>query len=157
MKWRALIFFLSIFSSLLIGCSGMFRTMEAPRINIANVRPKEIKLFEQIFDLELRIQNPNDSALPINGIAFELEINGRRFATGVSNETATVDPLSSLVVHAEAITSLWGILGQIAQLQETRTPLVSYRIRGAIYSGSPGVKLRFDESGEFKIPLEPTK
>jgi len=37
--------------------------MERPRINIANVIPRDIKLFEQVFDLELRIQNPNDTPL----------------------------------------------------------------------------------------------
>jgi len=103
------------------------------------------------------VQNPNEAALPIHGLAFELEINDRRFATGVSNENVTVDAFSSLVVRVEAVTSSWGILQQIAQLQRTGTPLVNYRIRGAIYSGSPSVKLPFDNSGEFKTPVGPAK
>jgi LEA14-like dessication related protein len=157
MKWRALCLCLLILGSSLIGCGGLFRTMEPPRINIANVTPMEVKLFEQVFDLELRVQNPNESALSINGLAFELEINDRRFATGVSNENATVDGFSSRVIHVQAVTSFWGILQQIAQLQRTGTPLVTYRIKGDIYSGTPSVKLRFDDSGEFKIPIEPAK
>jgi len=157
MKWKALCFCLLILGSSHIGCSGLFRTMEPPRINIVNVTPKEIKLFEQVFDLELRVQNPNEAALPIHGLAFELEINDRRFATGVSNENVTVDAFSSLVVHVEAVTSSWVILQQIAQLQRTGTPLVNYRIRGAIYSGSPSVKLPFDNMGEFKTPVGPAK
>jgi LEA14-like dessication related protein len=129
--------------------------MEPPRINLVNVTPKEIKLFEQVFDLELRVQNPNEAALSINGLAFELEINDKRFATGVSNENVTVDGFSSLVIHAQAVTTSWGFLQQIAQLQRTGTPLGTYRIRGAIYSGSPSVKLPFDNSGEFKPPVGP--
>jgi LEA14-like dessication related protein len=131
--------------------------MESPRVNIANVTLKEAKLFEQVFDLELRVQNPNESALSINGLAFELEINDRQFATGVSNENATVDGFSSRVFHVQAVTSSWGILQQIAQLQRTGTPLVKYRIKGAVYSGSPSVKLGFDDSGEFEIPIETAK
>jgi LEA14-like dessication related protein len=141
----------------LTSCSGLFQTMERPRINIANVTPKEIKLFEQVFDLELRIQNPNESALSIDGLAFELEINDKRFATGVSNENVTVDRFSSLVIHVQTVTTFWGFLQQIAHLQQTETPLVTYRIKGALYSGSPSVKLRFDDRGEFKIPVEPAK
>ncbi len=141
----------------LIGCSGLFRTMEPPRVNIANVTPREVKLFEQVFDLELRIQNPNESPLSINGLAFELEINDRRFATGVSNENAMVEGFSSLIIHVQAVTTLWGILQQIAQLQQTQAPLVTYRIKGAIYSGSPSVKRPFDDRGEFRIPIEPAK
>ena len=157
MKWIALCLCLLILGSSLIGCSGLFRTMERPRINIVNVTPKEFKLFEQVFDVELRVQNPNESALSINGLAFELEINDRQFATGVSDESATVDRLSSLVIHVQAVTSISGILQQIAHLQRTGTPLVTYRIKGIIYSGSPSVKLRFDDSGEIKIPIEPAK
>ncbi len=155
MKWKALCFCLLILGFSLIGCSGLFRTMEPPRINLVNVTPKEIKLFEQVFDLELRVQNPNEAALSINGLAFELEINDKRFATGVSNENVTVDGFSSLVIHAQAVTTSWGFLQQIAQLQRTGTPLGTYRIRGAIYSGSPSVKLPFDNSGEFKPPVGP--
>jgi LEA14-like dessication related protein len=155
MKWKALCFCLLILGPGLSGCSGLFRTMAPPRINIVNVTPKEIKLFEQIFDLELRVQNPNEEALSINGLAFKLEINDKQFATGVSNENVTVDHFSSRVIHVQAVTSFWDMLQQIAQLQRTGTPLVTYRIRGAIYSGSPSVKLPFDNSGEFKIPVGP--
>ena len=157
MKWIAFCLCLLILGSGLTSCSGLFQTMERPRINIANVTPKEIKLFEQVFDLELRIQNPNESGLSINGLAFELEINDKRFATGVSNENVTVDRFSSLVIHVQAVTSFWGILRQIAHFQQTGPPLVTYRIKGTIYSGSPSLKLRFDDSGEFKIPIEPPK
>jgi LEA14-like dessication related protein len=141
----------------LAGCSGLFRTLERPRINIANITAREVKLFEQVFDLELRIQNPNDLSLEINGLAFELEVNGRRFATGVSNQNVMVNRFSSGVLHVEAITTLWGFLRQIAEYQQTRTPRVTYRLRGSIYSGSPSVKLPFDDSGEFNVPIEPTQ
>jgi LEA14-like dessication related protein len=142
---------------LLLGCAGFQQNMERPRINIANVMPRDIKFFEQVFDLELRIQNPNDTPLEVNGLAFDLELNGKRFATGVSNQSLVIDRLSSGVIHVEAITTLVGFLRQVAEYQQTQNPRVAYRIKGSIYSGSPSVKLRFDDSGEIKIPIEPTK
>jgi len=75
----------------------------------------------------------------------------------VSNQNVTVDRLSSAVLHVEAITTLWGFLGQIAEYQQTRTPRVTYRIKGSIYSGSPSVRLPFDDGGEFTVPIEPTQ
>jgi len=157
MKWIAYALCLLTAFSSLAGCSGLFRTLEHPRINIANITAKEVKLFEQVFDLELRIQNPNDLSLEINGLAFELEVNGKRFATGVSNQKVTMNRFSSAVLHVEAITTLWVFLRQIAEYQQTRTPRVTYRIKGSIYSGSPSVKLPFDDSGEFNVPIEPTQ
>jgi len=142
---------------LLFGCAALYPRMERPRINIANVMPMDIKLFEQVFDLELRIQNPNDTPLAVNGLAFELELNDKRFATGVSNQSLVIDRLSSDVIHVEAITTLVSFLRQVAEYQQTQNPRVTYRIKGSIYSGSAGTKLHFDDSGEIKIPIEPTK
>jgi LEA14-like dessication related protein len=157
MKWIATALCLLTAFSSLAGCSGLFRTLERPRINIANITAKETKLFEQVFDLELRIQNPNDLPLEINGLTFEMEVNDKRFATGVSNQIVMVDHLSSAVIHVEAITTLWGFLRQIAEYQQTRTPRVAYRIKGSIYSGSPSVRLPFDDGGEFMVPIEPSQ
>jgi LEA14-like dessication related protein len=141
----------------LAGCAGMGHRMESPRINIANVTPREVKLFEQVFDLELRIQNPNDLPLAINGLAFELELNDRRFATGVSDQSLFVDRLSSGVIRVEALTTLWGFIQQVAEYQRTKAPRVAYRLKGNLFVGSPSVKLSFDDSGEIKIPIEPPK
>ena len=148
---------LIVLALLMFDCAGLYQSMERPRINIANVIPRDIKLFEQVFDLELRIQNPNDTPLEINGLAFELELNDKRFATGVSNQSLVIDRLSSDVIHVQAITTLVGFLRQVAEYQQTKDPRVTYRIKGSIYSGSTGTKLHFDDSGEIKIPIEPTK
>jgi LEA14-like dessication related protein len=157
MKWVACALCLLTAFSGFAGCSGLFQTLERPRVNIANITAQEVKLFEQVFDLELRVQNPNDLSLEINGLAFDLEVNGKRFATGVSDQNVTVNRFSSAVIHVEAITTLWGFLRQIAEYQQTRTPRVTYRLKGSIYSGSPSVKLPFDDSGEFNVPIEPTQ
>ncbi len=156
---RGLIFYLCLMVAGLgfTGCSTLQQTLDRPRINIANVAPREIKFFEQVFDLELRIQNPNDLPLAINGLAFDLELNDRRFATGVSNESLVVDRLSSGVIRVQALTTLWGFLQQVAEYQRTEAPRVAYRLTGKIYVGSPSVKLSFDDSGEIKIPIEPQK
>ena len=139
------------------GCTWMGTSLERPRINIANVTPTEIKLFEQLFDLELRIQNPNDSPLVLNGLSFELDINEKPFASGLSDQNVTIGRFSSGIIHVQAITSLWSFLRQVAELQKTGMPRVAYRIKGAIYAGPSSIKLRFDDAGEIQIPVEPKK
>ena len=148
---------LLVFLSALAGCTWMQTSMERPRLHIANVTPSEIKLFEQVFDLDLRIENPNDSPLAINGLTFELEINEKPFASGVSDQVLTVGRFGSDIIRVKAFTSLWSLVRQIADLQKTGTPRMSYRIKGALYVGSPSVKLPFDDSGEMKIPVDPAK
>jgi len=135
---------------LLAGCAHLSGTADNPRVNIASLTPKEMKLFEQIFVMELRVTNPGDKELVINGLAFDLEVNGQPFATGVSNESFTVGPFASHVVQVEAVTTLASMLGEIVQAYKEEFSRFKYRLKGYFHSGSSAIRIPFDETGEFK-------
>ena len=135
---------------LLAGCAHLLGTADNPRVNIASLMPKDIKLFEQIFVMELRVMNPGDKELVINGLAFNLEVNGQPFARGVSNESFTVGPFASHVVQVEAIATLASLLGQIVQAQKGEFSGFTYHLKGYFHSGSSAFRIPFDEKGEFK-------
>jgi LEA14-like dessication related protein len=109
-----------------------------------------MKLFEQVFDMELRVMNPSDKELVINGLVFDLEVNGQPFARGVSNQGFTVGPFASHVLQVEAITTLANLLRQIVQAQKGEFSGFTYRLKGHFYSHSSTLRIPFDESGEFK-------
>jgi len=110
-----------------------------------------MRLLEQTFVLELRIQNPSEADLDINGMAFELEINGQPFAKGVSNKSVKVERLSTKVVEVEAYTGLTSILRQLSEVRKgSYSSGFTYRLKGSLYAGSPSIRIPFDESGEFK-------
>ncbi len=56
-------------------CSTIPRDFETPKFGIADIAPKTVTVFEQRFDIQLRIQNPNNFDLTINGIRFEIDLN----------------------------------------------------------------------------------
>ena len=134
----------------LAGCAHLLGTGDNPRVNIASVTPKDMKLFEQVFIMELRVMNPGDKELVINGLAFNLEVNGQTFARGVSNESFTVAPFASHVVQVEAVTTLASLLRQVVQAQKGEFSGFTYHLKGYFHSGSSGGRIPFDETGEFK-------
>jgi LEA14-like dessication related protein len=138
------------FVTLVSGCASLFSMGEKPRVDIVNITPKEMRLMEQTFLMELRIQNPTETDLDITGLAFDLEINGQPFAKGVSNQSLKVDRLSTNTIQMEAYTGLTSILRQLAgAIKGSYTSGFKYRLKGFIYSGSPSVRIPFDEAGEF--------
>jgi LEA14-like dessication related protein len=157
-RWSLTFYLFLVFAGFwLAGCSTMQHAMVPPRISIANVTPREVRLLEQLFELELRIQNPNDFPLAINGLTFDLRLNDRPFATGVSNERFVVDRLSSGVIRVEALTTLRSFIEQVVEYQRTKAPRVAYRLTGDLYVGSPSVKVPFDDRGEIHIPVDPSR
>ncbi|MFA5027363.1 MAG: LEA type 2 family protein [Candidatus Methylomirabilota bacterium] len=139
--------------ALLAGCAAF---LERPRVNIANVTLKEVRLFEQIYALELRVQNPNDSSLVIQAVTFDLEVNDRSFARGLSNQAVTIERFGTGLISLEAVSPLTSLLRQIAGAQKDGLSKVRYRLRGAIHLGDLGFKLPFDESGEIALPASKT-
>jgi LEA14-like dessication related protein len=136
---------------LVSGCASLFWMGEKPNVEIVSIMPKEMRLLEQTFLMELRIQNPSDTNLDISGMAFELEINGQPFARGVSNQSVTVERLSTKIIQVEAYTGLTSILRQLSEARKGNyTSGFKYRLKGSVHTGSPSFRISFDETGEFK-------
>jgi LEA14-like dessication related protein len=136
---------------LVSGCASLFWMGEKPNVEIVNIVPKEIRLLERTFLMELRIQNPSDTDLDINGMAFELEINGQPFAKGVSNQSVKVERLSTKIVQVEAYTGFTSLLRQLSEAKKGGySSGFKYRLKGSVYAGSPSIRIPFDEAGEFK-------
>jgi LEA14-like dessication related protein len=139
------------------GCAGagLYMSADRPRVNISNIQPKDVKLLEQVFTMDLRIQNPSESAIDVKGLVFNLEVNNKAFATGVSNQQLTIQPFTSQVVQVEAVTTLASLLRQVSQVQKSADATkLKYRLQGTIHTGSALAKIPFDETGEIEVPKQ---
>lgn len=137
---------------LMASCSTMPKDFETPRVNIADLTPKDMAIFEQRFDVKLRIQNPNNVDLSINGLRFDIELNEREFANGMSGQRVTVPRFGSEVVDVEVFTTLASFLRQVQDLNAGTGQKVRYRLKGTAFVDSPGTfKAPFDESGEIDL------
>jgi LEA14-like dessication related protein len=139
-------------SALLGGCAGF--GMERPRVTLSDITVKEVRILEQVFEVKLRVMNPNDTELTISGLAFDVELNDAPFASGASGERVTVPRFGSAVITAEAVSGITGIVRQLAKLAEGGLTSISYRITGTVYLGSWLQRLTFEEKGEVKLPVD---
>jgi LEA14-like dessication related protein len=143
--------FLLVVSMLAVlwGCATLDRDFEPPRLTLVSLYPISATLLEQKYLIEVRIQNPNERGLEIGGLHYELELNGRSFVSGVSNEALVVPPFSDAVVRTEGVSTLFGLLRQIQELNRGTREALEYRLRGRVsLNGWPG-GARFDYRGEL--------
>ncbi len=148
----------SVSSSILVAgiffaaCATVPPDIDPPKISIANIAPKDFAIFEQRFDVHLRIQNPNEKDLGINGMRFDIDLNEQKFANGMSGEKVIIPRFGSQVVNVEVITGISSFLRQFQELNKTGAGKVRYRIRGTAFVDSPGIfKLPFDEKDEIDL------
>ena len=121
-----------------------------PEVSLAGVELVQAGLFEQRFALRLRVQNAGGLALPINGLVFEVELNGQPFAHGVSAEPVTVPGPGEAVVTVNAVSNLSSLLRQVRELRDTGGDKLAYRIHGTLDAGPYG-RLPFDHGGDVDM------
>lgn len=129
------------------GCTTLGE-IAAPTLYLANISLTDATLFEQRYRLQFRIQNPNPVDLPIDGIAYELDINGKLFAQGVSNQSITVPRYGSALLDVEATSTLWDILQRAGDLQQSKIEQLHYRLKGKLDIAN-GKQVPFDYRKEF--------
>lgn len=145
MLQRLLVLFLAFG---LAACSGLPLNAVAPKVSVAAIDIKRLGLFEQRFDVGLRVSNPNDFELTIEALDFELEVNGRPFAKGQTHAATLIPATSSTVVRVDAVTQSDNLIEQIKTLPPgALRDGVPYRIKGRVKTDRSSRWLPFDHSG----------
>ncbi len=136
----------------LVACAGIGpgQHVEPPQVRLADLEFAEVGLFEQRFRITLRIRNPNDFDLPIDGLRFALDVNDRPFVTGLSDRSVTVPRLGEQTVEVDASTTLLDVVDQFMGL--TGRDVLSYRMIGtAFLRGVARREVPFEQSGSFRM------
>jgi|SRR5882724_1036697 len=136
------------FALLLAGaCAG---TAQRPKldVSIAELGAAQIGVLEQTYSIKLRVQNPSPVDISTDGLSFSIEINGKPFARGVSNQSVTIPRLGEALVDAQAVSDLSGLIRQMRGIEGTATSGLRYRLHGRFFSGD--TPFPFDYSGSIK-------
>jgi len=136
----------------LAGCAG-FGLREPLRVTVAGLEPLPGEGMEARFILKLRVQNPNETALDFDGVAVDLALAGKDFASGVSDQQGRVPRYGETLIAVPVTVPATAIVRQILGIATTGRPpdKLDYRLRGRL--GGIGVGgARFVSEGELALP-----
>lgn len=123
---------------------------ESPHVSVVNLRPVALQLLEQEYAATLRIQNPNNSTLRIEGLSFKLELNGSPLARGVSNQKVTVPAYGESKIDVTMVSGTLGIIRQIQALEQQKQSL-DYRLSGKLSLTGHLLPLAFEREGTINF------
>ena len=134
----------------LAACSGLPYDAKPPKVSVAEVDIKSLGIFEQRFDVGLRVSNPNEFDLKIDALEFDLDVNGRAFAKGLARTSVLLPALSSTVMRVDAVTQSRNLIQQIKTLpSETLREGVPYQIKGRVKTDRSSNWIPFDHTGIY--------
>lgn len=112
------------------GCAGLGESLKPPQINISGIQVREIRPFEAVFQVRLRAFNTNEAAIDIKGMKCEIEINGRRFATGVSDTRTEIPPYQTAIIPIDVYSSVLDLIRGFPGLRDKEH--LRYTLKGHV-------------------------
>lgn len=141
-----------VFVSLLMtSCTGLSVKDDQIKVNLARISMIDSTLFEQRFNISIRVQNRNRTRLNIDGFSFDLSLNGKEFASGVSNIPVTIDPFSEALLSVDLTSNLFSLIRQIQSVDTIHKQPFRFDFRGTFYRSDSIFGIPFAESGEIEL------
>ena len=137
---------------MLSGCAGLGRRLEAPRITLANFSVQEIKVFESVFKIELRVFNTNEILLEIKGLNCDLELNGKHLATGVTNVKTDIPSYETGIVPMTLYSSVLDVMRVLRGL--AKTDKLQYKLTGRLRLGKGAIPSTIPFTSTGELPLQ---
>ncbi|WP_185236649.1 LEA type 2 family protein [Teredinibacter franksiae] len=134
---------------LLTGCAAM--QLEQPQISIIGFRPVSSSGLNAMFELDIRISNPNSITLPIAGMSYEFAVNDAGLLKGVSNAIDPIPPYSSQDIKLQLSANLLSAPKLLYSLLKSPGDFVHYSFTTKVDLQGPLPSFRLVEDGKIAI------
>lgn len=136
----------------LASCTSLQMT-DPLAVSVAGIEPSPGQGLELRMLVKLRIQNPNDVAIAYDGVYVRMDVQGKTFATGVSDQAGTVPRFGEVVVSVPVSASAMQLTRQALGLVTGEVPdKIRYELSGKL-EGSAFNAVHFNAEGELELPM----
>ena len=133
------------------GCTSL-QTRDPLQVTVAGIEPLQGQGMELRLLVKLRVQNPNDTPVDYNGVAVEMNVQGKTFATGVSDAHGSVPRFGESVIEVPVTASAFRMMRQALGLMNSDgIRKIDYEMNGKL-NGSAFNSVRFQTKGDFELP-----
>nr|AQQ74466.1 hypothetical protein [uncultured bacterium] len=134
----------------IVGCASWQR--DPLQVTVAGIEPLQGQGMELRMNVRLRVQNPNDAPLDYDGVALEMDVQGKTFATGVAAAAGTVPRFGETVITVPVTISAFRMARQaIGAISGGELRRIEYEMKGKFGGGTLGGR-RFVTRGSFEFP-----
>jgi len=152
MKFQPKLFLLAWGLMLAVSGCASLQTRDPLQVTVAGVEPLQGQGMELRLLVKLRVQNPNDAPVDYNGVAVEMDVQGKTFGTGVSDAHGSVPRFGESVIEVPITISAFRMARQaLGMMKGGVASNIHYQLKGKL-NGSAFKTVRFQNQGEFELP-----
>jgi LEA14-like dessication related protein len=145
------VFLCAVLAALSVGCAGVVREMDPPKISVESVESAPAESGAPRFRIVLRVINPNTQSLDIAGISYGIEIMDQEVISGVTNDVPVIEGYSEGIVTLDAGLQLFQFMKLLTTLGRSRGEPLEYRFVAKIDFKGLVPTQRIEERGELAL------
>jgi LEA14-like dessication related protein len=127
------------------------QTRDPLQVTVAGIEPLQGQGLEMRMMVKLRVQNPNDAPIEYNGVAVQMDVQGKTFATGVVDAAGSVPRFGESVIAVPVTISAFRMVRQAVGLMSGGGfHKIDYEMKGKLSRGMSTT--RFTHKGSFDFP-----
>lgn len=137
----------------LVGCSTFAPKLQSPRLSIVNVETLKSNLWEQRLRVHIRVENPNNRALPVAALSYSIEVAGQELAHGAANGSFVVPAAGETEFATDVTANAAGaLIALLSRGHDVAGDAIDYRIVGNVSLSEGFVRsIPFQHQGTFKL------
>ncbi len=137
--------------SVLAACSLFTPKLVPPQLSIVSVEVGRSDLFAQHLRIRMRVDNPNDVVLPVEGLDYTLDVAGEEAAQGASSASFTVPARGEADFDMDVTANLAGTLLRLLS-RRSSSDQVDYHIIGKVRLSHGLLRsVPFEKRGTFAL------
>lgn len=145
------LFLLAVAVLAMSGCASMPHK-DPLQVTVAGIEGLPGEGMEIRMLVKLRVQNPNEAPIEFTGVYVQLDVLGRTFASGVTDQDGTVPRFGETVIEVPVTVSVLRMVRQVAGILDGQpVDRLRYRMSGK-FNGGVFNTHRFESKGEFELP-----
>jgi len=135
---------------LMAGCASL-QPRDPLQVTVAGIEPLQGQGLEMRMLVKLRVQNPNDAPVEYNGVALQMEVQGKTFASGVTDAAGAVPRFGESVIEVPMTISAFRMVRQaVGMMSGGGIHKLDYEMKGKLSRGMSTT--RFTNKGSFDFP-----
>ena len=127
---------LSICLLVLSGCATYDADYERPKVDVVGITKSDTDSEALQFTVQLRIVNPNAETIHLQGLYYELSLDGIDVANGTANNIPPIEGYSSALVSVSSAANLVNSIRFAARMMETTNDKIPYELRAKLGTSS---------------------
>lgn len=149
MKFKRSILMLLVF--VVAGCAPLSPNFETPTVNLTSFRVLPGSSIVPTFEFGLHVINPNRTALKLRGLSYNVELEGFRVLSGVSNQLPVIEGYGEGDVLLQASPDLFSTISLFTNLLNQPRDKFSFNFEALLDIGGLMPKIRVNKEGELSL------